>query len=126
MIYDKNTFQDLLEGWEEVYKKGQLTLWVLVALRERSMHMKDVKDHISSLTNATFTIDDNSMYRALNRYAKAGLITHRMAPNHSGPDLKEYVLTTLGTDLLQAFVAKNIDSVFYNDEVKRMILGDRK
>ena len=34
----------LLAGWEDVYKKSQLTLWILIALKDGEKSMASVKD----------------------------------------------------------------------------------
>jgi DNA-binding PadR family transcriptional regulator len=111
----------LLEGWEEVYKKGQLTLWVLLAVRDEPRHMKEIKAFITDTTHATLTVDDHSMYRALNRYEKAGMIASAIAKNDAGPDRKEYRITPTGLAMLEAFVERNIASVFYSAHVKKLL-----
>ncbi|MBL8121423.1 PadR family transcriptional regulator [Candidatus Saccharibacteria bacterium] len=111
----------LLDGWEEVYKKGQLTLWVLLAVRDEPRHMKEIKAFITNITHEGLTVDDHSMYRALKRYEKAGMIVASIAKNDAGPDRKEYRLTPTGLTMLEMFVERNITSVFYSAHVKKLL-----
>ncbi len=113
--------QKLLEGWEEVYKKGQLTLWILLALKDSEKHMAEVKQFIANATNGTLTADDQSMYRALRRYYDTELVTYRTIPGDGGPELKLYRLSAVGSNVLAAFLDRNIASVFYQPEIKTLI-----
>lgn len=115
----------LLEGWEEVYKKGQLTLWVLLAVRDVPRHMREIKEFIATATHNTFSVDDNSMYRALKRYEKARLLTFALAPGDGGPVRKVYRLTDLGLALLNQFVERNITQVYYDKNVKALMNGGK-
>jgi PadR family transcriptional regulator PadR len=116
--------QSLLNSWEEIFKKGQLTLWILLALKESPKHMVQIKDFIERLTYGTLTADDQSMYRALRRYHDAELVSYTNEPGKSaGPERKMYQLTDIGRNVLGAFVTRNIRGVFYQQEVKALI-GD--
>lgn len=124
MIHDQQ-ISVLLEGWEDVYKKGQLTLWVLLALYDKPRYMKTIKERIRILTNGAFSVDDNSMYRALKRYENAGLITHDLIPGDGGPDRKAYYLTDTGAVLLEHFVERNIRNVYYSESFLTLINGGK-
>lgn len=122
-MYDDKILNELLEGWEDVYKKGQLTLWVLLAVRDAPRHTKEINDFIADATNAKFSVDSNSLYRALKRYEKAQLIRHKLKPGNAGPDLKVYTLTDLGGALLDQFIQRNVVSVYYDKHVIRLMKG---
>jgi PadR family transcriptional regulator, regulatory protein PadR len=101
---DKNYITVLLAGWEETYKKGMLSFWILDQLAIGPKHMAEISaslDHYSK--GAKINVDDKSMYRALRRLADADVITHKLVPSKSGPDLKVYTLTSTGQELLKAF-----------------------
>lgn len=118
----------LLDGWEETYKKGQLTFWILFSLIDRGRHMNDIKDMLHRLTNKTLTADNQSMYRALRRLNDAELIEYMRVPSESGPDLKLYSLTETGENVLRAFAERNISSVYYDPAIKKRLhkLQERK
>lgn len=111
----------LLEGWEEVFKRGQLTLWILLALKDRSKHMAEIKDFIFDATKGTLGADDKSLYRALRRFDKADMVDFKMVPSRSGPELKVYDLTETGRNVLDIFVKRNITAVFFNQNVKELL-----
>jgi PadR family transcriptional regulator, regulatory protein PadR len=122
-MFDDKILNDLLEGWEDVYKKGQLTLWVLLAVRDSPRHTKEINDFITDATNAMFSVDSNSLYRALKRYEKAELIRYELKPGNAGPDLKVYSLTDLGGALLDQFIQRNVVSVYYDKHVIKLMKG---
>ncbi len=111
----------LMNGWEEVFKKSQLTLWIMLALKEGPKHMAAIKEFVLKLTNGTLEADDQSMYRALRRYAEAELVVFSSEPGDSGPDRKVYKLTAAGSKVLDAFLERNIRSVFYKPSVVKLI-----
>lgn len=113
--------QSLLKGWEEVFKKGQLTFWILLALKEEPKHMTEIKTFMSEMTGGALDADDRSIYRALRRYYSAELIDFTTRPGDSGPDLKVYHLTENGQSILEAFSSRNILKVFYKPKVRKLI-----
>lgn len=115
--------QSLLKAWEEVYKKGQLTLWILLALKDGPKHMAEIKQFIATQTRATLNADDKSMYRALRRYQAAEMIDFKPAPGAGGPDRKIYELTAAGKRVLAAFCERNITQIFYQPDIETLIKG---
>lgn len=113
--------QQLLEGWEEVYKKSQLTLWILLALKDSPKHMAEIKSFIASTTQGTLDADDKSMYRALRRYHEGQLIDFSLEAGQGGPDRKQYFLTESGGKVLQAFAHRQVMQVFYRPEIRKLI-----
>src|SRR5690348_3088583 len=105
--------QDLLNAWEETHKKGQLTLWVFLALKDGAKHMQQIKEFIDRYTNQAVSVDVKSMYRALRRYYDAEMIDYSNVPSDNGPDLKVYRLTDTGRHVLEEFIDRNITSVYY-------------
>lgn len=111
----------LVTSWEEVYKKGQLTLWVLLALFNGGKKMEEIKDFIERATKGLFSVDDKSMYRALRRYYDADLVEFEFKVNTGGPDWKIYKLTNLGKEVLGHFVKRNITGVLFQPEIKKLL-----
>lgn len=112
----------LLSGWEEVYKKSQLTLWILLALKDGEKSMQFIKEYILERTNNNIDADDKSMYRALRRFDDADLITAKSAPNPGGPDIKLWRLTETGKWVLENFIERNIKGVLLTDKNKNLFL----
>jgi PadR family transcriptional regulator PadR len=113
--------QTLLEGWEDVFKKGQLTLWIMLALKDGPKHMAEIKVFINESTGGALSADDKSMYRALRRYNDAELIDFKQEPGKNGPDLKIYALSDVGAKVLAEFINRNILGVFFKPEVKDLL-----
>ncbi len=111
----------LLAGWEEVHKKGQLSLWILLALKDGAKYMGRIKVFIADATNHTITPDDKSMYRALRRFTASEIVDYEMIPSDKGPDLKIYQLTPTGENVLRAFVKRNISQIFYQTVNRKLI-----
>ena len=121
MKHTKDYEKALLVGWEDVYRKSQLTLWLLVSLKAGEKHMAEIKSFVEQITNHMLSPDDKSMYRALRRYTDAELIDFRKEASVSGPELKIYQLTDIGSNVLKQFIERNITKVFYTDSVKELI-----
>lgn len=113
--------QKLLDGWEEVYKKGQLTLWMMLALKDGPKHMAKMKEFITDATNGTLSADDQSMYRALRRYYDVEMVDFTQESGGSGPDRKIYTLTSTGSRVLEYFLERNIRGVFFKPSIKDLL-----
>jgi PadR family transcriptional regulator PadR len=99
---------DLLGNWEEVYKKGLLTFWLLLFLHERPAYAYEAGDAVGKLSRGTVTADENSMYRALNRLESIGVVTSELRDSSIGPQRRYYRLTETGTALLVRFIQRKI------------------
>lgn len=119
----EDSYEDkLLFGWEEVFKKSQLTLLILLALKDGPKYMAEVKEFMVGVTNELFQVDDKSVYRALRRYTDSGMVDYSTEPNHAGPDRKLYALTVTGQEVLSKFVLRNITGVFFTPRMKDLLL----
>ena len=55
---DENlVIEELLNAWEETYKKGQLTLWVFLALREGRKCVEDIKEFVERMSEGTMSCE---------------------------------------------------------------------
>jgi DNA-binding PadR family transcriptional regulator len=110
--------QQLLDGWEEIYMRGQLTLWILLALKNGPKHMAAIKEYIQQQTAHVVSADDQSMYRALRRYHQADLVAFTSRQVSNGPDRKIYSLTPTGHHVLDRFIERNITSLVNLQAIK--------
>jgi PadR family transcriptional regulator PadR len=99
---------ELLKNWEEVYKKGLLTFWILLFLHERPAYAYEMSTAIDELSQGTIRADENSIYRALSRFESMGVVTTELRPSEVGPQRRYYSLTKAGTELLARFIRRNI------------------
>lgn len=106
---NKQDIDNLVAEWDEVYKKGQLSLWVLLAIFDGEKYSQQINDFLYDVTDGTFEVQEQSLYRALRRFKNMGLvaITERDSPN-SGPKRKYYSLTHEGEIVLGKFIALHI------------------
>lgn len=111
---------DLLTSWEETYKKGQLTFWMFLALRDKPLYVCEIKDFIESATNGTISCEDQSIYRSLRKYYDLEIVDYELRHGHKGPDRKYYFLTIIGKELLYKFTQRNI-SILYNKKLNNLI-----
>lgn len=99
---------DLLETWEGTYKKGLLSFWILLLLDQRPTYAFEMNPLIRELSQGSISADDNSLYRALNRFEQVGLISSQRQPSELGPARRYYSLTAAGRDLLIQFTRRNL------------------
>jgi DNA-binding PadR family transcriptional regulator len=104
----KNDIGDLLAKWEETYKKGLLSFWILLLLYERPSYPYEMSAEVAKISQGTISVDDNSIYRALNRFEAVGIVRSELQQSSTGPQRKYYSLTDIGKDLLAQFIQRNI------------------
>jgi len=103
-----NDISDLLTKWEETYKKGLLSFWILLLLYERPSYPYEMSAEVTKISQGTISVDDNSIYRALNRFESAGIVKSELQQSSTGPQRRYYSLTNRGKNLLAEFIQRNI------------------
>jgi DNA-binding PadR family transcriptional regulator len=111
---------ELLSKWEETYKKGLLSFWILLLLYERPSYPYEMSAEVSKISQGTISVDDNSIYRALNRFEAVGIVKSELQQSNSGPQRRYYTLTSKGKTLLTEFTQRNIQ-VFETPSVSERI-----
>ena len=111
----KTILPDLLSSWEETYKKGQLTLWIFLALKDGQKYVDEIKEFIENKSNNTINCEEQSLYRNLRKYEHIEVVAFENKKGNKGPDRKYYFLTKMGTQLLKKFIERNIELFFYNE-----------
>jgi PadR family transcriptional regulator, regulatory protein PadR len=99
---------DLLNKWEETYKKGLLSFWILLLLYERPSYPYEMSAEVAKISQGTISVDDNSIYRALNRFESVGIVKSELQQSNTGPQRRYYRLTARGQALLTEFIQRNI------------------
>ena len=116
-----DNISDLLNKWEETYKKGLLSFWILLLLYERSSYPYEMSAEVAKISQGTLSVDDNSIYRALNRFESVGIVQSELQQSSAGPQRKYYSLTKTGVTLLVEFTKRNIQ-VFETPSVSERII----
>ena len=111
---------ELLTAWEDTYKKGQLTLWIFLSLKEGKKYVEEIRAFVNQKSNGTITCEEQSLYRALRKYEHIHVLQHELRKGNKGPDRKYYYLTELGDQLFDQFVKRNIH-LFYAAEIKNLL-----
>ena len=111
---------DLLLTWESNYKKGLLSFWMLLVLREQPAYALELGGLVQQASAGSLSADDNSIYRALNRFEGFDLVRGESRPSSLGPDRRYYRLTAKGVGLLRKFTERNI-LIFQRQEVQQRL-----
>ena len=109
--------KELLESWEEIYKRGHLTFWVLLSLWRQPLEYSDIAKQIDELSNGTCQVTEQSLYRALRRFDDAKLINMQPGKNKRS---KVYALTITGRLVLQHFTQRTIQP-FYSSPMQQLV-----
>ncbi len=80
--------------------KGHLDALVLAALEAGPVHGYAIIETIRTRSSATFDLPEGTVYPALHRLEKAGLLKSRWVTPESGRKRRVYELTRAGTDSL--------------------------
>lgn len=118
---EKILVTELVRDWEAVYKRGLLTFWVLLALYQSEKRADEIKVFLNIVTDGQFSVDDQSLYRALRRYYDTEFVDFTMEKSNKGPDRKVYSLTPLGRAVLSRFAKQNIVNIMYKQDIQSLI-----
>ena len=114
--------EDLLTAWEETYKKGQLTLWIFLSLKEGPKYVTELQESIAGFSKGTIRAEEQSLYRTLRKFYHLKMVDYSAGKGHKGPDRKYYQLTELGQSLLSSFVERNI-LLFFEEPLKSLLMS---
>jgi PadR family transcriptional regulator PadR len=117
---DEKKLDLLLSAWEETYKKGQLTFWILLSLKEGEKYVDEIRSFVESKTDGVLTCEEQSLYRALRKLEHVEVLSCAWRKGNKGPDRKYYSLTPMGERLFERFVERNI-VLLNSDDVKRLL-----
>ena len=73
-----NTFaiDELLNAWEETYKKGQLTFWIFLALKESNKCVEDIKAFVEKASKQSMSCEEQSLYRTLRKFQNLAIVAY--------------------------------------------------
>lgn len=98
----------LIEKWEEVYKRGLLTFWLLLVLHKQRAYPYELPEKIEEISQGTISVNGNSIYRSLKRFQELSLVESQMEASSEGPARRYYTLTEDGMTVLREFIRRNI------------------
>lgn len=117
---DDKILNELLLSWEDTYKKGQLTLWIFLSMKEEPKYVDEIRQFIVEKSNGTMSCEEQSLYRILRKFEHIDVLQFATKKGNKGPERKYYCLTKLGEKLFEQFVQRNI-MLFYNEEIKQLL-----
>jgi len=117
---EEKLLMELLEAWEETYKKGQLTLWIFLALKEEKKYVDDIRVFVEESSDHTMSCEEQSLYRNLRKFQHLGVVDYELGKGNKGPERKYYFLTDLGHALLNQFITRNIH-LFFHTKIKNLL-----
>ena len=106
---DERRIEELVYEWDDVYKKGQSSLWVLLSIYDGKKYSAEISQFMYEATGGTFEVKEQSLYRSLRRFKGMGMVTvsEEDSPN-GGPKRKFYQLTQQGNEVLGRFIDLHI------------------
>ena len=108
--------QRVLDGWEEIYKRGLVSMWLLLAVRDEPRYAAEIAAFMTTHSNGTMRVDDRSLYRAMRRLAHLELVENSQHPGErTGAERKYYHLTSSGRRVLEAFLDRHIHGIYVKD-----------
>jgi DNA-binding PadR family transcriptional regulator len=121
---NKSYVEQVVEAWEEEYKKGLLTFWILLALHQEKKHVREIKQFIEAEATTNLSVDEKSVYRSVGRLRKMDLLSvEEMESPNGGPKLKLYGVTKTGEKALSEFYQRNINSIFITKDFQNLTKG---
>jgi PadR family transcriptional regulator, regulatory protein PadR len=117
---NENLYEDLLMAWEETYKKGQLTMWIFLSLKEGPKYVSQLQESIEKFSKGTIHAEEQSLYRTLRKFYHLKMVDFSAGKGHKGPERKYYKLTPMGESLLKTFIERNI-MLFFEEPLKTLL-----
>jgi PadR family transcriptional regulator PadR len=107
-------------GWETQVRKGLVELCVMAALQGGEAYGYEILRRLAEAEPLAIT--ESTVYPALARLAKDGLLAVRVAPSPAGPPRRYYRLTAEGRRHFAQMQSywKELDA-----SVNRLVFGDR-
>jgi len=117
---NNNFFDQLLISFEESFKKGLLSFWIFLSLKQSKKYVDEIKLFIENNTNKAMRCESQSLYRNLRKFKHLGLVDYDLGQGNKGPDRKYYFLTEFGKEFFDKFVERNI-LLFQNPEIVELL-----
>jgi PadR family transcriptional regulator PadR len=91
--------------------RGTLDLLILQTLTIRPLHGYGIAQHIAQLSNDALSVEQGSLYPALERLQARGWVTSRWGPSPTGRRARYYTITRAGRRRLGEEISA-LDAVF--------------
>lgn len=98
----------LIEALESAYKKGHLTFWVLLSVRDKERYSEEISSFIEEGSKGYIQPEIMSLYRTLRKLEELNLVSFKNVSSDLGPEKKYFSITDEGQYVLNEFIKKNI------------------
>lgn len=82
-------------------KRGFLQFVTIYLILQQPRYAYEIKDDILKITDGTFDIDRNNLYKKLRMLERGGFLKSQLEPSQRGADRKYYSITPFGKKLFQ-------------------------
>jgi PadR family transcriptional regulator, regulatory protein PadR len=100
--------ENLLEALEFAYKKGHLTFWVLLSVRDKERYSEEINSFIEEESKGYIKPEIMSLYRTLRKLEDLNLVSYKNVSSDLGPEKKYFSITDEGLYILNQFIKNNI------------------
>jgi PadR family transcriptional regulator PadR len=106
---NESYIRQLVDEWDDVYKKGQLSLWLLLAIADGRKYAAQLSEYMYRVTDGSFSVTDQSLYRALRRFEAMKVVRSiKIDSPNGGSPRKYFELTDTGHEVLRRFVELHV------------------
>ena len=87
MTEDNNT-ERFLRAWIREYKKGFLTYFILLLLKENPMYGLEIADELKNIPDRSVRLHGSNIYQILKKLKLYGMVSSKMRDSSKGPARK--------------------------------------
>jgi len=104
----EDILEEFLKIWSREYKKGFLTYFILLLLKENPMYGLEIADNLKEIMGGSVRLHGSNIYQILKKLKKNGMVSSKRKNSIKGPARKYYYIEPNGIRLLQIFTEKYI------------------
>ncbi|MFO7916402.1 MAG: PadR family transcriptional regulator [Candidatus Krumholzibacteriales bacterium] len=107
MANDKKT-ERFLRIWSREYKKGFLTYFILLLLKDTPMYGLEIANKLKHISDRSVRLHGSNIYQILKKLKLHGMVSSKMKDSIKGPSRKYYYIEEKGTELLVVFTQEYV------------------
>jgi PadR family transcriptional regulator PadR len=102
-VTDVKNVETVLKSWAKEYKKGFISYFILLFLKERPMYGFEISKQLMGITDSGLIFQESGIYQILKNLQKNGMVSFEWQKSSKGPQRKCYIISDEGNDLLERF-----------------------
>jgi PadR family transcriptional regulator PadR len=104
----KRNLEKVLRIWSREYKKGFLTYFILLMLKEKHMYGLEISEKLKEYSDNNVTLDGSNIYQILKKLRKLRMVTIKKVSSSKGPTRKYYYIEKNGLKALRIFTEEYV------------------